>query len=242
MSIKEYLQENIENIKKMYYNDFITVEEISRKYNCNRRNINRLFKENNLPFRLYGKNLLGKIFGKLTVIKWLESRNGNEYWLCQCECGNTKEIPTKRLNYGRVQSCGCLRSENGKKQIKKIIQPISEESLVKHLFIGYLARAKNKKFEFSIDMEYFSEIIFKNCYYCGCEPNNLKRNRSKNNIVEILYNGIDRIKNDKGYILGNCVPCCKNCNVAKMSMSEKEFLEWIRRVYEHKNLSGWGVS
>lgn len=29
------------------------------------------------------------------------------------------------------------------------------------------------------------------------------------------------------------VPCCKHCNVAKMSMSVSEFLAWVTRVYHH---------
>ena len=31
----------------------------------------------------------------------------------------------------------------------------------------------------------------------------------------------------------NVVSCCKFCNQAKMDRTKDEFLEWLRRAYEH---------
>jgi hypothetical protein len=31
--------------------------------------------------------------------------------MCQCDCGNTKEVDGSRLNLGRTQSCGCYGKE-----------------------------------------------------------------------------------------------------------------------------------
>jgi hypothetical protein len=60
------------------------------------------------------KNLLGRQFEKLTVIGASEPRkdkNGSHSrWLCQCECGNEKEVLGYLLTTGRTTSCGCLRS------------------------------------------------------------------------------------------------------------------------------------
>lgn len=52
-------------------------------------------------------DLTGKRFGKLVAIKKVASRNKNTYWLCQCDCGNQKEIQTGNLTSGRTTSCGC---------------------------------------------------------------------------------------------------------------------------------------
>ena len=49
--------------------------------------------------------LLGERFGKLTVLRECEERKG--YWLCQCDCGNTREYSEKYIRSGKVQSCGC---------------------------------------------------------------------------------------------------------------------------------------
>lgn len=56
--------------------------------------------------------LVGKIFGKLTVINPTDKRlNGSIVWNCKCECGKYKEVPTHLLTSGHTQSCGCLIRE-----------------------------------------------------------------------------------------------------------------------------------
>lgn len=54
-------------------------------------------------------DLTGKTFGRLTVIKRAENRGKTVYWLCKCECGNTKEIMGKSLKNGDTRSCGCTQ-------------------------------------------------------------------------------------------------------------------------------------
>ena len=57
------------------------------------------------------EDLTNKRFGKLTVLKKLDKReDGGVVWLCQCECGNKKEVTTANLKSKRVQSCGCYNS------------------------------------------------------------------------------------------------------------------------------------
>jgi hypothetical protein len=53
------------------------------------------------------KDLTGKTFRKLNVIKLLRSENQNRIWLCQCECGNTIDISTADLSREYILSCGC---------------------------------------------------------------------------------------------------------------------------------------
>ncbi len=53
--------------------------------------------------------LLGKVFGKLTVI----SENGKDLqgaylWRCQCECGKETVVRSWSLRAGDTKSCGCL--------------------------------------------------------------------------------------------------------------------------------------
>ena len=55
-------------------------------------------------------DLSGKKFGKLTAISRAENRNKKTYWLCQCDCGNYKEVQTSHLQSGLIQSCGCLNN------------------------------------------------------------------------------------------------------------------------------------
>lgn len=54
--------------------------------------------------------LIGKHFGKLTVLQRLnKSNNQGVFWLCKCDCGNIKEVPTCALTSGGTKSCGCLK-------------------------------------------------------------------------------------------------------------------------------------
>lgn len=59
------------------------------------------------------RDLCGQRFGRLTVT----SKAGNKgiknevVWNCLCVCGKSTTSTTGQLNYGRKQSCGCIRSE-----------------------------------------------------------------------------------------------------------------------------------
>lgn len=69
----------------------------------------------NLPTDPRFKNLTGKVFGRLTVLKYAGRVGGAMIWLVSCECGKTKTIAANRLRSG-TKSCGCLHSEVMKKR------------------------------------------------------------------------------------------------------------------------------
>lgn len=54
-------------------------------------------------------DMIGRKFGKLTVIGPAKSHGTKAYWMCLCECGTVKEIRGQLLRSGRAQSCGCGR-------------------------------------------------------------------------------------------------------------------------------------
>ncbi len=60
-------------------------------------------------------NLVGKQYGKLTVIERyygdnIKNKRNKVVWLCRCECGNTKPVIVCDLRSGKVKSCGCMLS------------------------------------------------------------------------------------------------------------------------------------
>ena len=58
------------------------------------------------------KDLAGKKFGRLTVIKDSETRKGSYVlWLCKCDCGKECKVKSGSLINGSVKSCGCLEYE-----------------------------------------------------------------------------------------------------------------------------------
>ena len=55
---------------------------------------------------------IGERFGSLVVVEEVPrdqrpSQNGR-YYLCQCDCGNTKIVYGHNLKTGNTKSCGCL--------------------------------------------------------------------------------------------------------------------------------------
>lgn len=63
-------------------------------------------------------------FGHLTVIQKTDKRvsNGSVVWLCQCDCGNQKELPGSRLVRGYVRSCGCASKELCREKLKGVLR------------------------------------------------------------------------------------------------------------------------
>lgn len=59
------------------------------------------------------KDLIGHIFGKLTVIGLVTEhrRPSLSRWLCQCSCGKQSQVVTTYLTTGKTTSCGCLRGK-----------------------------------------------------------------------------------------------------------------------------------
>jgi len=50
----------------------------------------------------------GTVFGKLTVIRQVESdRWGSIRYECRCDCGNTTHVNASSLRSGNTKSCGC---------------------------------------------------------------------------------------------------------------------------------------
>lgn len=49
----------------------------------------------------------GKRYGKLLVIGRAKVEKQGTYWLCQCDCGNTRIVNTYSFKAGNPTSCGC---------------------------------------------------------------------------------------------------------------------------------------
>lgn len=52
-------------------------------------------------------------YNKLTVIGF--NKNNYSNIICQCDCGNIKEVRKTHLLSGRTKSCGCLQKEVAKR-------------------------------------------------------------------------------------------------------------------------------
>lgn len=84
-------------------------------------------------------------------------------------------------------------------------------------------------------VEDFTEKATAPCFYCGQKPSQTVLGESKRQYNgEFIHNGIDRKNNALGYTCENTVPCCKNCNRAKDTMTAEEFVAWATKVANHR--------
>lgn len=161
----------------------------------------------------------GKRYGKWTVIKRVDTPLGLAYhvfFLCRCDCGTERAVNGKMLRNGGSESCGCSKvlPNNG--------------GACNAIYNSYMRQADNRKLTWSIDRNTFKILIEKDCHYCGAPPSQAW-NYSKSS--KQIYNGLDRVDNQLGYVEENIVPCCKTCNYAKRSLTLDEFHDWTKRVY-----------
>jgi len=170
------------------------------------------------------KNLDGKKFGRLTAIKRDTKKKGT-YWICKCGCGKEKSINASSLVEGNTKSCGCLAKEICR--TTKNGRPTELNGIHRQ----YKMDAKKRGYVFDLTLDDVEQLIKNNCFYCGIPP--YRTYKSHRTSEDYLYNGIDRINNDVGYVKNNCVTSCKPCNRAKDIMSYVEFVNWIKRIRTH---------
>lgn len=110
-------------------------------------------------------NLSGKKYGRLTVLRRVDPPNHLKvktgvYWLCKCECGNETIVNTSQLNFGSIQSCGCLNKEVAQK-IGYKNRKYNQYDLSGDIGIIYASNTANK---FMFDKQDYN-LIKKYCWY-----------------------------------------------------------------------------
>lgn len=181
--------------------------------------------------------LTGTKIGRWTFIKSAKYEDRKTYiyesWLCKCDCGTEREVYIYAILKGKSISCGCYNIEVVKK-LKNHWLKDPGESCRNHLILVYKKGAFKRNLEYKLTIEDFEKLTKQNCFYCNIEPKQLTgRTKYSNTNGDYIYNGIDRVDNNKGYILENCVACCKNCNRAKRVMTQEDFLNWVSRIYNN---------
>lgn len=149
--------------------------------------------------RIYGEDLVGKRFGRLTITELAEPKTypcgtTHRHWLCRCDCGNITIVSQSHLKTGEVKSCGCLNDEriraprvtNSHKRIHRIWKGMKDRCLNPnyHSYSRYGGRGITICDEWINDSNAFEKWAVSNGYSDEFS--------------------IDRIDNDKGYSPDNC--------------------------------------
>lgn len=194
------------------------------------------------------KNIIGQKFNRLTAIEFSYKKgHGLYFWLFKCDCGIEKIINKYDVENNITKSCGCYKSETMKIKMfgnkyglnshanKGKYRTAPEEAGFNLLLKVYNDGAKKRNLEFLLTIEEFKKLTKENCHYCNCEPKTISRVRGKStkdakDRGQYIFNGIDRVNNSNGYLLENCVTCCKLCNQMKLDMSYEDFMQHIKNI------------
>jgi hypothetical protein len=176
------------------------------------------------------KDLTGQRFGSLVAVRLAKEHNHNHtlMWVCQCECGRVVNRASTKLRNKEIRSCGC-------KEREREVRTAPGESGCKSLLASYKGAAKRRNLEFDVSYYEFKQLTKQSCYYCDAIPSSIQYGSMgiRKEYGAYLYNGIDRIDNNQGYIKGNMVTCCIHCNRAKHTRTHDDFVNWISQVYNH---------
>lgn len=63
-----------------------------------------------LKHKSNAKDLTGKRFGRLTVLKRVGTINRRAIWQCRCDCGKKTDVRSIDLLNGNTKSCGCMHN------------------------------------------------------------------------------------------------------------------------------------
>lgn len=86
-------------------------------------------------------------------------------------------------------------------------------------YTEYKNRASKKNLDFVLSRDEYLSLITQDCYLCGKQSNSQH------------LNGIDRIDNNKGYMMENVKSCCANCNYMKKNYILEDVFNKCMEIY-----------
>lgn len=104
-------------------------------------------------------DLLGKKFGKLTVLERIQGDSKNVgKWVCQCDCGGMAITTSNKLITGWSQSCGCAMS----RKVEFIAKTFSDLGIkfVKEYTFPDLKSDKNRPLRFDFAVMSGNKLLF----------------------------------------------------------------------------------
>ena len=142
--------------------------------------------------------------------------------------------------HGLTKTCKMCRDSNKRQDRKRDHEHRLELSRIReqtvHIKYSRCERsAIEKGFRFTLTLDQYISLIQAPCHYCG--DISVYDKEDKNNgdgDMDTLYkNGIDRMDNSVGYLMENCVACCKMCNYMKHVFSVTDFLKRVEHIVNY---------
>ena len=136
-------------------------------------------------------DMVGKVFGNLTVVRQDGLKNNSVAWECKCTCGNVRTISGDSLRRGNSTSCGCQRNRD------KITHGLSD-SPEYAVWRAMRSRCNN------VNDPAFKDYGARGITVCPQWDSSFESFISDIGRRPSDSHTLERVDNDKGYSPGNC--------------------------------------
>ena len=226
--------------KKINLDEIISPAFLQKEYIDNEKSISQISKESGFNFRTIAnrikkykikinrgnkkyKDYTGQKFGMLTVIKTIKNSQNIRLWVCQCKCGNIKNVIPGHL-IANIKSCGCKHTFG----------------MYNHIpywyFKGFKIKSshyKDARKEFDLTIEHLDELWCKQNGKCAISGVDICLGKTQSQ-RGITTGSIDRIDSSKGHIQGNVQWVHKDVNLIKNRFNEQYFIEICKKIVLNK--------
>lgn len=170
-------------------------------------------------------NIAGRTFDRWTVLRQDSSNSrGQAMWVCQCQCGKVKSVLGTSLLQGKSKSCGCLSTDlffKGHEQISGSYWQRLEKG------------ASLRSHEFTITIEYAWNLFLEQNGKCALTGLDLTFQKNYSNHAQNQTASLDRIDQNKGYVIGNVRWVHKDINRMRWAHDDKTFFDYCKMVVDH---------
>lgn len=160
----------------------------------------------------------GDICGNWTVLSQPNGGPCGNYWTCQCECGNIKNVCTKVLIKKKSKNCSKCHIKSNR------YNWFGCGELSASKFSTIRKGAKERNLAFEITIEYVWKLFLEQERKCNLSKVLLDINGSAS---------LDRIDSKKGYIVGNVQWVHKDINFMKQAYNEDYYREMCIKVSQN---------
>lgn len=178
------------------------------------------------------KNLKGKTFGLLQVVKQGEKRQGQIYWLCKCACGKETLVRASSLLAGNTKSCGCIGVHNfdSAKLAKEFNRSLNAVEKAKHKLFG-----KDIRYVSAQQKEQLKNYFFASDKHLNADSSKLSTvfNRHISTVIEVKHKlfgeNVSVLSDEQKELMRKYFEAT---NRSGKSFAEKEVADFIKSIYK----------
>ncbi len=166
----------------------------------------------------------GTLWGKWLILGSCKDSKARRVMAVCTKCGREKSVLENSIRSGRSTQCSTCGNREKAQGLRKTLAQRAAATK----YNSYRNGAFDRDISWSLSFDDFAALIFRNCHYCGSPPETIYTVKDERG--HVAHSGVDRVDNNVGYTVDNCVPCCRFCNIAKGTYDVHTFVARCYRV------------